>query len=242
MVEEDGLLPAVIDVGVAGEDVGSLGGKQCQSCPFYFGAYVYGISKQPKCCFNSNSPVILDGSSSPGSLGLATGGHTWYCRRLHAGGRWPWSVTATAGVAVGRWRQQRRPSRGGGVIGGSHLSSQSNGRTRRLEPISYSQAWGDIIPTPKPENTLRICLQNVGGLPHTSSQIKNSQVISFVNAAEVDILALTETNVCWRHLPIHDRLPERTRGWWESLHLSIAYYSGDSVRSALQPSCPIVRN
>jgi hypothetical protein len=160
----------------------------------------------------------------------------WYRRRLHAGGRWPWSVTATAGVAVGRWRQQRRVPWGGGVIGGSHHGSRSNG----LQPLSYSQAWGDVLQSPKPEHTLRICLQNVGGLPHTSSQIKNSQVFSFVNSTEVDILALTETNVCWRQLPVHDRLPERTRGWWESLHLLIGYYSGDSVRSALQPGGEVI--
>jgi len=66
--------------------------------------------------------------------------------------------------------------------------------------------------------------------------VKNSQLILFVNSSEVDILALSETNVGWHRLPIHQRLHERTRGWWEALHLSLGYYSSDPLaRSAFQP-------
>ena len=74
------------------------------------------------------------------------------------------------------------------------------------------------------------------GLPQTSSQAKNQQIISFVNTADVDILALTETNICWNLIPVQHRLHERTRGWWETIHLSIAYFKDDPTKSAFQPS------
>jgi len=123
---------------------------------------------------------------------------------------------------------------GGGFSGGRHRRPQFG--SLRLPARPNPGAWGDDLSTPKPDSTLRICFQNVGGIPHDNVHIKNSQIISFVNSSETDILALSEINVGWRHLPIHQRMHERTRGWWEALHLSLGYYQSDPlVQSAFQP-------
>ena len=45
---------------------------------------------------------------------------------------------------------------------------------------------------------------------------------------------MSETNVCWHQLPIHERLHERTIGWWETLHISYGYNRNTTVGSAYQ--------
>lgn len=41
----------------------------------------------------------------------------------------------------------------------------------------------------------------------------------------LDAVGISECNVHWKMVPIQFCLPERTRGWWESMHLNTAYYS-----------------
>ncbi len=42
---------------------------------------------------------------------------------------------------------------------------------------------------------------------------------------DFDIFGCAETNIDWRMVPEEDKLISRTKGWWESLHLSWAYNS-----------------
>ena len=106
----------------------------------------------------------------------------------------------------------------------------------RLQQHAHTfTSWGDALRT-KPEHTLRIGLQNIGGFPHYTTNIKNRQIRAAISGGEFDIFALTETNTCWHRLPIQDRLPERTMGWWEALHVSLAYLQETTAhQEPLQP-------
>jgi hypothetical protein len=41
----------------------------------------------------------------------------------------------------------------------------------------------------------------------------------------LDLIGLTECNAHWKMILVHYSMAERTRGWWESLHLNTAYYA-----------------
>ena len=100
---------------------------------------------------------------------------------------------------------------------------------------SYLNPWGDQLQLPKPPDTLRICLQNFGGWPQTTKQQKNDNIRGFVNSAEIDIFLTTENNIAWHKLPGGDRLPERTRGWWESINITTAHNTTDGNTGKYQP-------
>ena len=66
---------------------------------------------------------------------------------------------------------------------------------------------------------------------------KNSEesgFTKFINDKQFDVTGLTETNVHWRSIPVEQRLHERTRGWWENLHISYAYFDKYPYASADQ--------
>ena len=96
-----------------------------------------------------------------------------------------------------------------------------------------SDEWGDPM-GPKPDNTLRVVLQNIGGFPANNWHQKNNQILTFINDHEIDVYAFTEMNVCWRFVPVHERLHERTLGWWETLHLAFAYNTQSESTSIYQ--------
>ena len=100
--------------------------------------------------------------------------------------------------------------------------------SRRIEP------WGDKLPT-KPPSTLRVCFQNIGGFPPYLSHTKNRQIINVINSLHIDVFAASEMNQCWHNVPVQDRLHERTRGWWEQLHLSFSYLRSFPSSSTFQP-------
>jgi len=56
-----------------------------------------------------------------------------------------------------------------------------------------------------------------------------------VNLAEVDIFLTTENNVAWHKLPAQHHLHERTHGWWESLHITMANNMTDPNSGPYQP-------
>ena len=75
----------------------------------------------------------------------------------------------------------------------------------------------------KEEGTLWLVFQNVESLPKRRHGDKNRRLHEFCSEREVDVLGIVETNRCWHKLDPQDRLPDRFRGWWESLHTSVAY-------------------
>ena len=54
---------------------------------------------------------------------------------------------------------------------------------------------------------------------------KNQQLMRFVKQNDMDVIGLSECNLNWKHIQPADRLEERTIGWFESLHISTAYYA-----------------
>jgi len=83
--------------------------------------------------------------------------------------------------------------------------------------------WGHHFGT-KQGGYWRICFQNVGGFtPSTESEIKLNNLRKFTVTAEVDMFAFTEHNTSWDLIPFDQRLPQRTRGWWENAQWAITY-------------------
>jgi hypothetical protein len=91
-----------------------------------------------------------------------------------------------------------------------------------LREDAGNRTWGDNRPVQR-EEYLRIGFWNCGGLPQKNNDPKNSMIRQWVTMYSFDVVGLSECNVYWPHLPIHQRLPERTLGWFETLHLSLAY-------------------
>jgi len=102
-------------------------------------------------------------------------------------------------------------------------------------PDNYINPWGDHLETPKPPDTVQICLQNFGGWPKSIKNQKNNNIHWFVNTAEIDIFLTTENNLAWHKLPSTSRLHEQTRGWWESLHVLTARNTTDKNTGTYQP-------
>ena len=112
-------------------------------------------------------------------------------------------------------------------------SASIEGNYFRSYPSRKTAAWGDTMRQKLP-NTLRVVIQTISGFPVHHRHVKNRQIISFINANNVDICAMSEMNVCWHLLPIHERLHERTLGWWETLHISHGYNRNSRVGVAYQ--------
>ena len=78
--------------------------------------------------------------------------------------------------------------------------------------------------TKKEKNTLRVSLANIGGFPMCANDEKNDAIRQFVNDNKIDVSLWTETDKHWQSLAFKDRLPTRTAGWFEALHMTTAYY------------------
>jgi hypothetical protein len=82
-----------------------------------------------------------------------------------------------------------------------------------------SDYYGNYIKK-KGSNILRIGFQNIGGIQLKPNKLKDDIIRRGITKYEFDIFGMAEINVDWRLLPEEDRLQFRTKGWWESLHLS----------------------
>jgi len=71
--------------------------------------------------------------------------------------------------------------------------------------------------------------------PKAKNTKKNDNIHQFVNLAQIDIFLTTENNLAWHKLLTNDRLHERMRGWWESLHMSTAHNTTDKNTGTYQP-------
>jgi hypothetical protein len=118
---------------------------------------------------------------------------------------------------------QRNPGIGQGVANANPQLSENTD--------SLTGTWGDQLGSPQ-QDTLRIGHLNVNGLGKSSCRFRCNEDASckqcnlrcFLTSKRFDIVGITECNVHWKLVDVSDRLPERTRGWWESLHLNTAYY------------------
>ena len=73
------------------------------------------------------------------------------------------------------------------------------------------------------DTVFRIMSINCRGLPVESTTPKNQVIYEFISTYRPDAIGFSEVNVNWKYTPDRDRLPQRTRGWFQSLHISNAY-------------------
>jgi len=111
-------------------------------------------------------------------------------------------------------------------------------RDRQREDESEAEwqagAWGDKFQKKKP-NTVRVFLQNNGGLPVVDGKAKYMHLQHFIIQNNIDILALPECSVNWGKMEHAHRLPECTKGWWESVQWATAYHKLEEHPSKHQP-------
>jgi hypothetical protein len=82
--------------------------------------------------------------------------------------------------------------------------------------------FGDVIKN-KQNNTLRIGFQNVGGFPINKGKIKEDNIRIGLTKWDFDIFGCAEVNLDWRLIPEVDKLPFRTKEWWDAQHVSWAH-------------------
>ena len=99
--------------------------------------------------------------------------------------------------------------------------SLSNGDSENLD--SQVKGWGDDIGIVR-SNGFRIGVLNVGGLMAEGYGAKMQELRTYFTKLRLDAVGITECNVHWKMLPVQKCLPERTRGWWECLQITTAYY------------------
>jgi hypothetical protein len=64
---------------------------------------------------------------------------------------------------------------------------------------------------------------NCGGFLIDRTHPKNSMIQKISFDTQADVVALAELNLSWKLVNPHDRLPERTRGWFRAVHITQAY-------------------
>ncbi len=84
---------------------------------------------------------------------------------------------------------------------------------------SPGDIFGDMIKK-KGKDTLRIGFQNIGGFPTNTGKIKEDLIRRGITKYEFDVFGCAETNVDWRTVKEEEKLIFRTKGWWNSLHLT----------------------
>jgi hypothetical protein len=81
---------------------------------------------------------------------------------------------------------------------------------------------------------IRIIFWNCGGFPPTRDHPKNQVIQNVITKTEADIAAFAEVNLHWKKVKPHDRLQERTWGWFRALHTSFSYATEFPAASSAQ--------
>jgi len=88
----------------------------------------------------------------------------------------------------------------------------------------------------KPPHTIRVLLQNIGGIDVTSNgSVKLAALHNFMVDHQVDITAITECNVAWSKVTPKIAPPEQTKFWWENSHWSLTHNCRDPNAAKYQP-------
>ena len=95
---------------------------------------------------------------------------------------------------------------------------------RQNEKDSTEEHWGEDIGKER-SNVFRIGVLNIGGFPVDGHSAKLEELRMYISNCKLDSIGLTECNAHWKMIPVQYSMVERTRGWWESLHINTAYYS-----------------
>jgi hypothetical protein len=100
----------------------------------------------------------------------------------------------------------------------------TNSSVGKLVEDSTEEEWGEKIGIVR-ENVFRIGVLNIGGFPVDGPTAKAEELRMYLTNCRLDLIGLTECNAHWKMIPVHFGMAERTRGWWESLHINMAYYA-----------------
>ena len=84
--------------------------------------------------------------------------------------------------------------------------------------------WGNKIKG-KNKNVVRLLLNNVNGIGQTKGGMKDELMRSYMTKWGVDIACITEPNVHWGKVKKGDDWYERSRGWFQSRRLAVAYHT-----------------
>jgi len=104
-----------------------------------------------------------------------------------------------------------------------------------LRQIDSSDSWGHQLDRKRP-NTIRLLLQNIGGIDgKPKGSVKLAALREFMEANNVDIAALTECNVAWDKTDPDIWPPEQTKFWWENAHWSLTHNRKDPHAGPYQP-------
>jgi hypothetical protein len=149
-------------------------------------------------------------------------------------------MTSVVDPVVARWRELLSGSQANGGQGHQGRRSKEERRRQQMErrcigTNQYQQLaisgetichtteeWGDTL-IDKREGICRVGLLNPSGFTLRSGSAKDDQLRDLMRKMEVDIMCFPEVNVCWHKLAPRNRLEERTMGWFETLHRSVAY-------------------
>ena len=105
-------------------------------------------------------------------------------------------------------------------MGGMESTSQG---VQRTDKDSTEQTWGDNIRTVG-SNVFRIGILNIGGLSTERNSGKTEELQVYLTKLRLSVVGLNECNAHWKMVPTQYCLPERTRGWWECMHINTAYF------------------
>jgi len=97
----------------------------------------------------------------------------------------------------------------------------------------YVGKFGDCMYV-KQENTLRIGFQNAGGFPTQLGKLKEDAIRQGLVRWEFDVFGMVETNLDWRVLKEQEKLPARTKEWWEHQHVSWSHNRTGTPRQPRQ--------
>jgi len=96
-------------------------------------------------------------------------------------------------------------------------------------------SWGHHM-CHKPPNTIRVLLQNIGGIDaNHKGSVKLAALHEFMVEHQVDITAITECNVAWSQVDSELSPQEQTRFWWENAHWSVTHNRKDPDAAKYQP-------
>ena len=68
--------------------------------------------------------------------------------------------------------------------------------------------WGHSCAADK-GNRLRIFGINIGGFPNRADNPKNGKFRELVNTHQPDVVCMSEVNVAWQMVPVHERFGQR---------------------------------
>ena len=81
--------------------------------------------------------------------------------------------------------------------------------------------------TTKSPHTTRICAININGIGTKAKSEKSEALRRWIEAKQVDVTCISETNVNWSKLRNKDTLWERTREWFEHRIVGVSYNTTD---------------